>query len=149
MENEIDTLFVYRKSKYFKRIKTNLQRSRNKRHRKRPLLRCLNRHNPCTCMLSIQKNIENIYMKLMMAVLPGGDFHCHCLDQSLVRKQILQVVQHDQKEKKKERNHDSWYRNQIVTFTEKRRTIIRVMAKETNLTPNKLIFLINRNSLHN
>ena len=61
MENEINrySFCLSKKQIFFKRIKTNLEKGQGtKKHRNRPLLGCLNRQNPCTCMLSIQKNIE-------------------------------------------------------------------------------------------
>lgn len=106
MENEINrySFCLSKKQIFFKRIKTNLEKGQGtKKHRNRPLLGCLNRQNPCTCMLSIQKNIEEHIHETDDGEFPGGDFHCHGLDQSLVRKQILQVVQHGQKEKKKKK----------------------------------------------
>ena len=107
MENEINrySFYLSKKQIFFKRIKTILEKGQGtKRCRNRPLLGCLNRHNPCTCMLSIQKNIEEHIHETDDGKFPGGDFHCHGLDSIPGQvTEILHVVRQGQKRQKKKK----------------------------------------------
>ena len=110
MENEINkySFYLSKKQIFLKRIKTILEKGQGtKRCRNRPLLSCLNRHNPCTCMLSIQKNIEEHIHETDDGKSPGGDFHCHGLDSIPGQEtEILHVVWQGQKRQKKKNNNN-------------------------------------------